>query len=363
MLNRPYQNAALKESYNKYALGVTRQLIVLPTGTGKTVVFANLPNHHGLRGRIMVLVHTEELVNQAVDKIRKWNPSYNVDIEKAEQWTSTNANVIVASVATLGREGSERLKRFKPEEFDAIICDEAHHSTADSYIRIFNHFGLLADNNKKLLVGVTATPNRGDGVGLNLVYDEIVYQMSILDAIKQGWLSDLRGIRITTDTSLDSVKTRAGDFETGDLGRTVNTPARNRLIVEGWQKYAQDRQTVVFCVDVQHAKDLADEFMRAGIPSQAVWGDDPSREEKLKAHKAKTLRVLCNCNVLTEGYDDWQLACIVTARPTKSPLMFAQQIGRGTRIPEGIDNLVEARKKGVPLAKTDCIVLDVADVT
>ncbi len=360
---RPFQQAALETSKRKFEAGVTRQLIALPTGTGKTVVFACIRQVFGFKKKIMVLVHREELAQQAADKIRKWNPQARVGIEMASSWATPSDDFVVASVQTLGREGSPRLARFLPDEFDCIVCDEAHHSTAPSYQTIFEHFGLLKNPCPRLLLGVTATPNRGDGVPLGEVYDEIVYQMTMLDAIRAGWLVNVKGIRVNTDNNLDKVKTQAGDFAVGDLSREVNNASRNDLIVREWLKNGQDRQTIVFTVDIAHAGALAETFKRYGVAAEAVWGDDPYRADKLRFHKAGTLRVLCNCQVLTEGYDDPKLGCIVMARPTKSNLLFVQMAGRGARIPSDIDNLIDAISTGKLVTKKDCILMDVVDNT
>ena len=368
---RPYQIAALGASKKKLAEGIKRQLLVLPTGTGKTVVFANLPTHHGFTKRVMVLVHREELAQQAADKIARWNPGYMVGVEMANSVSTPMDKVVVASVPTIGRLGNRRIEKFSPEEFDCLVCDEAHHSTANSYRNVFQHFGLLKIGDETfvpgesapLLLGVTATPNRSDGTGLGEIYDDIVYDMPMLLAIRQGWLADICGVRVNTSTNLDSVKTRMGDFAVDQLADTVNNPERNYLIVQGWMKQAYQRPTVAFTANIQHALDLAKMFQSAGVKAEAVWGDDPDRREKLRKHRAGEITVLANCNVLTEGYDDWRIGCIILARPTKSQLLFTQMAGRGTRIPDGVNNLHEAQAAGIVCEKTDCILMDVVDAT
>lgn len=366
MLLRPYQQDALRISKERYDVGVRRQLIQLPTGTGKTPVFASLKNHHKFDNRMMVVVHREELAEQAADKIRIWNPTFRVGIEMGERECSSSDDVVVASVQTLGN--LKRLSKFVPRQFDAVVPDEAHHAVAPSWKKVFEHFGLLdlgetRATHRGLLLGVTATPNRGDGQGLGQVFDEIIYRMSILDAIRDGWLVDVRGFNVRTDCDLSNVQVRAGDFSVGQLEDAVNTDYRNHLIVQNWLSRGEGRQTVAFCVDIAHAKRLADTFKAYGVAAEALWGADPDRAEKLKYHKAKKLQVLTNCGVLTEGYDDWQIGCIIMARPTKSQLLFVQMAGRGTRIQDDIPNLNEAREKGLTIKKNDCILIDVVDNT
>lgn len=359
---RPYQINALEAVQGKLWAGVNRQLVKWPTGTGKTVLFANLPSFLKLQNRMLVLVHREELAQQAADKLRKWNPSLSVGIEMADSRCSTNDQLVVGSVQTLGKESNPRLAQLKPEEFGAIVVDECHHSTGSTYKNILNHFNVYEDTHR-LCLGLTATPNRADGKGLGDIYQEIVYDMSLLDGIKQGWLADLRGIRVTTNNSLDNVGTLGGDLNLGQLTNAINTEARNDLIVRAWLEYGMDRQTVAFTTDIQHTQDLAMAFKRYGVVAEGVWGTDPARSDKLQGHRDGRIRVLTNCQILTEGYDDWRIGCIVLARPTKSETLYTQIVGRGTRIPDGISNLGWARENNVPIAKEDCILLDVVDMT
>jgi superfamily II DNA or RNA helicase len=359
---RPYQIDAINAIRVKFQSGITRQLLVLPTGTGKTCVFAAVPSALGITKRVLILVHREELANQAADKYKRWNPDARVAVEMAERRANDPDTVVVASVQTL-RKGGKRLLALNPTDFGAIITDEAHHATADSYMSIYEHFGVLSNENKILLLGVTATPNRADGEGLSRVFQEIVYSMGILDAIKAGWLSNLVGYRVSTGQSLDNVHTRCGDFATDELASAVNNAQRNSLVVKHWKEKAQNLQTLVFCVDIAHAKAMAETFRTYGVAAEAVWGDDERRAEKLDALRSGAIRVICNCAILTEGYDDWHIGCIVMARPTKSQLLFVQCCGRGTRIPDGVNNLCEEKQAGRAIAKENCILLDVVDAT
>jgi hypothetical protein len=241
-----------------------------------------------------------------------------------------------------------------------LIVDEAHHASAQSYRTVIGHF---LKNETLLLVGVTATPNRADGQGLGEIFQEIVADRDILFGIRNGWLAELRGIRIRTGVHLNHVHTKAIDFDQGELGMAVNTAARNDMIARTWLEHAQERQTVVFAVDVQHARDVAAAFKRYGVAAEAIWGDDPERGEKLNAHRQGAFKVLVNCQLLTEGYDDWKVSCIGIGRPTQSEGLYVQMTGRGTRIPNNISNILEARIAGQKILKDDCILLDFVDVT
>lgn len=230
---------------------------------------------------------------------------------------------------------------------DGYLVHNCHIGISDSFKRVYDHFGLLEPNPDGLLfLGITATPNRSDGKGLRELFDVIVFDMGIETGIAQGWLCDIRGIRVRGHANLDGVKTRLGDFAQDELEKSVNTPERNAIIVKEWYKVAFGKKTLCFTVDVQHALDLAAAFTAHGEQAEAVWGDDPQRHEKIRRHKTGEYKVLCNCNVLAIGYDDPEIQCIISAAPTKSELRYVQQIGRGTRICDG---------------KQNCTVIDVVD--
>jgi len=338
---RDYQIQCQEAVKSSFANGINRQLIALPTGTGKTVIFANLPQTLGVR-KAIVLAHREELLDQAADKIRQINPDLNVQVEQADRHASPMmADVVVASVPTIGRENSPRLKNFDPDAWPLVICDEAHHSIAKSYMNIFNHFGIF-ENSKRLLVGVTATPNRGDKVGLSEVYQDIVFQKNLRDMIEAKWLSPITAYRIKTGEDITGVRVSAGDFVESELSEAIDTERRNNLAVEAYRNYCEGRRCLVFCVDKNHTRHMAEAFEKANISCGIVLGDTPSQErfETLRALELGEIKVVVNCMVLTEGYDCPPLSAIIMARPTKSGLLYTQCIGRGTRISEGKENLI-----------------------
>ena len=277
---RPYQTDALDQSLAKLQAGVNRQAIVMATGLGKAVLFASLRSHHAFQRRVMVLVHREELAQQAADKIHRWNPGLLVGVEMASDYARPMDTHVVASVPTLGRKFSKRLAKFDPAEFDCIVSDEVHHAPGDQWTRVLTHFGLEKPGSRLLSLGLTATPNRSDGVGLRHLFDQIIYDMGIDRGIAEGYLVDLACWRISTTTNLDSVHTRAGDFAQDELGKEVNTPKRNALIVKAWAQYAKDKRTIAFTVNVQHALDLAEAFKALGVAGRGSLGrrPEPRRE-------------------------------------------------------------------------------------
>lgn len=340
--------------------GKRRPLFSLATGLGKTVVFANLPQI-GLR-RLLVVAHREELLDQAADKLRTWNPGLTVQVDQADRWAdleslaafdgelfSSTGYAVCASVATIGRAGGKRLLRYSPGLFDAVVIDECHHASAQSYQSVIDHLHAgKADG--PALIGCTATPFRADGADLSKVFDEVVYSLELPDAITRGYLVDIRAFSVPTGVDLDSVGATREDFKVGELADAVNTTSRNGRVVKAYLDHAADRKAIVFAADVQHSKDLTEAFLAAGVDARHVDGTTPSDE---RAATFAWLRdpgpkVLVNVGIATEGFDEPSVSCVILARPTKSRVLFTQMIGRGTRLCPG---------------KVDLIVIDMADLS
>lgn len=340
---RGYQTAAIDAIRERLAQGQKRLLVALPTGTGKTVVFAQLPQALGLTGRWLVLAHREELLDQALAKLEASNPHLRVAVEQADR-RAHDADVVVASVPTLQR---ARLEALDPGEFAGVIVDEAHHAVASSYKAIFDHFKLFNGVHRPL-IGFTATPTRGDQVGLSSVFEAIAYEATLRQMITDGYLANICGHRILTDCDLSDVKVRGGEFVQGELAEVVDTDQRNALIVRTYRELAPGRRAIAFCVTVEHARRVAEAFAAAGLRADYVSGETPKDERRalLESFHQGELDVLSNCNVLTEGFDEPAVDCILMARPTKSSLLYTQMLGRGTRLSTG---------------KEDCLVLDFAD--
>jgi superfamily II DNA or RNA helicase len=343
---RPYQEEALARIAQAEHRGIRRQLGVAATGLGKTIIFCALASLRG--GRTLILAHRDELVAQAVAKVREVWPDVDVGIVKAGS-DEVRAHVVVASVQTLARRS--RLARLLPdsagvfpvEPFDLVVVDEAHHTAAESYRRILD--GLDAgEDDGPLLLGVTATPDRGDGKGLDDLFDEITWSYDILWGIRSGFLCDVRGVAIRLDDlDLSDVKVRRGDYEQGAAGQAMEDAHAPTMVLKAWAAEARDRQTIVFTPTVALAQACADEFSHAGINAAMVCGATPldERREILRAYAATEIQVVCNCAVLTEGFDDPRTDCIVVARPTRNRALYTQMIGRGTRRhPDKADLLV-----------------------
>jgi len=343
---RPYQQECLSVLGQRYLAGGRRLLVSLPTGTGKTVIFSQFPRHFRMKRRLLVLAHRRELLDQALAKFRDVDDTLSVGIEQADR-SALDAQVVLASVQTLQ---GKRLTALAPEQFNLVVVDEAHHAVAPSYRRIFEHLGVFAPGTAKLLVGFTATPRRGDKQGLGQVFEEIAYSRGLEEMIRDGFLCPIRGWRVRSGVSLDAVKVRAGDFVESALAEAVDNAPRNDLLTGAYEKLAKGRRCIVFCVNVQHAQNVACAFRKAGFRSQAVWGAMglQDRATVLRELARGELDVVTNCNVLTEGFDEPSVDCVLMARPTRSLGLYVQMVGRGTRLHAG---------------KGDLLVIDIADNT
>lgn len=347
---RPYQQECIAAVVYDVKNGYLKIIIALPTGAGKTIVFAHFARALGLLNkRILVLAHRQELLEQAAEKISWCEPGLSIGIEQADKHAG-NSQVVVASVQTLQ---NERLLTLNPEEFGLVIIDEAHHAVAPTYQKIIEHFK-CGEKNAPVLIGCTATPQRGDNIALETVFDKISYSLGIYTLIEQGYLCSIKGRRIKTDTDISNVKIQRGDFKTKELSYTVNTKERNELVIKCYkdiEKAAKRRlKTVAFCVDVDHALTLAEMMRGYGISSQAIHGNCNATDRKqiLKDFHDGKIDVLTNCMVLTEGFDEPSVECLLMTRPTRSSLLYVQMVGRGLRLAE--------RKKF-------CYVVDFVDVT
>lgn len=340
---RPYQQEALDAVVTNANNGITKQLVVLPTGAGKTVIFSQLPIIKPDTLPMLVLAHRSELLEQARSKILDCNPNLTVEIEQAER-KAGKVDVVVASVATLGRNNTPRIEQYPKDYFKSIVIDEAHHAAAPSYRRIIDFFS------PDFLLGVTATPQRSDSTRLIDVFDEIVYYRTIQDLIQEGWLSPLVGYRVKTSTDISEVEIQNGEYSQSQLEEKIDNPERNAHVVAAYRNLAMDKKALIYASGVRHAENLALSFNQASVKTAVIVGTTPREErETILAQFAKgQISVIVNVGVLTEGFDEPSLEAIIIAKPTRSTLLYTQIVGRGTRLFEG---------------KEHCIIIDIADTT
>jgi ATP-dependent helicase IRC3 len=292
-----------------------------------------------------VLVHRDELIWQAADKLRVIAPGLALGIVKAAR-DEVDAPCVLASVQTLSREA--RLARL-PGGFRTVIVDEAHHGVAETYRRILAAVGAF-DPDGPVTVGVTATPRRGDQVGLEAVFQAIVYQRSILEMILAGYLADVRGVQVGLRVDFRRLHTRAGDFLEGELEDLLLEADAPEHLCHAYREHALGRKALLFTPTVRMAMLMAAALRAAGVSADMVCGETPPADRRaiLQRLRSGETRVVCNCAVLTEGFDEPSVDCIVLMRPTKSPTLYAQMVGRGTRLYPG---------------KADCLVLDLGGAT
>ena len=344
---RPYQLEAITQINASQMEGVTRQLVALPTGAGKTICFADLARQRNQK--TLVLAHRDELIQQAVEKIKFVWPEVSIGIIQAGKFDDSQ-KVTVASVQTLARENSLQLLSL---DFELVITDEAHHAPADSYCRIYQRLGLLdpihveADQYSPsdiLHVGFTATPfrNKAKHDQLSTVFDDIVYFRSIVDMISEGYLVDINCKKVGVEMDLSALGKVGTDFNQGHLENALNNQNTNQIILNKWRDLAQDRKTLAFTSTVKHAHDLANLFREDGLLADAVDGKMSLRDRrrKVRAYQKGQTQILFNCGVLTEGFDDPRTDCVLLARPTTSRNLFMQMVGRGTRIHPDKDDLL-----------------------
>lgn len=353
---RDYQRDALDAVRAAWSRGVQRPAVVAPTGAGKTVMFSHLIADDFREfpdTRSVVLVHRDELADQAMDKIRQVSPGLRVGKVKAGD-NEVTADVIVASVQTLAT--GSRLDQMMATEHDhgplaLVVVDECHHAVAPSWRRVMDRLGCFNPESGTHVVGFSATLARGDGVGLGSVWQEVAYAISLTRLIRRGHLADVRGVQVRVeDLDLADVRRSGGDYQVGSLGEAMMDSHAPTTIASAYREHAADRQGVVFTPTVETAHESADELNRAGIVSEVITGTTPREDRRLiyKRYQAGDVQVLVNCMVLTEGFDAPWASCAVIARPTQSAPLYTQMVGRVLRPWPG---------------KKDALVLDVVGVS
>ena len=344
---RPYQREAIEAVLEARRQGVRRMIVCLPTGAGKTVIFSELARL--ARRQVLVLAHREELLSQARSKLESaLEGQHVVSIERGTERAAENAKVLVCSIRSLHEGRLAGVVRGR--DIGLIIYDECHHAAAEDNMRVLRQLGAFDEGWSGTLLGFTATTTRGDGKGLDKVFQRIVYSRLLPEMIEDGYLAPLRGFRIATSADLTRISPGSGDFAEMELAEAVDIEERNALVARSIQELARDRRTIAFCVTVNHARNLCRALNLLGVPSGMVHGEMPSvsRAEILADFRSGRIQAITNVAVLTEGFDDPGASCIAMARPTRSAGLYAQCVGRGTRLYPG---------------KKDCLILDFVDVS
>jgi ATP-dependent helicase IRC3 len=342
---RPYQKKAVaavvsgfKEKHQR------RMLLYLPTGAGKTVIATHIIK--ALRttnafGKVLFVAHRREIIDQTARTIRRHLPGLEVQIEQGARTTRGNGAIVLASVQSLVR----RKENYDPKAYALIICDECHRALAPSWGEVIDYFHTQA-NQDTLLLGMTATPQRTDGRSALDVFGQTAFEISRPDLEDLGYLVPMRYFTIQGNLNLARVKMSAGDFQVGALSKVMNKPINRALTLKAWMEQGEGKRTIAFCAGVDHALNLAADFSALGVRAAKIDGKSKNRSEILKRFADGEIRVLSNYGVLTEGFDDPGVECILMARPTTSALVYTQCIGRGLRMAPG---------------KKACIVIDIVD--
>lgn len=395
---RDYQRDAL-EAVAATRESAPRAIVAIATGGGKGHIAGHLIEALGT-DRVLFIVHRDTLVDQLERHVRRVVGGM-VGVEQADRRAPPMARTVIASVQTLGARGGRRLAALLGRGFEALVTDEAHHSTAESYCEIQRALGLLVadhakaeraaarkvyrlaqagaavwageiDAARKVLtappyrkterpavrhIGLTATPSRGDGIGLHQVFDEIVYRRELRQLVADGWLVPPVGYEIKTSIDLTGVATVGGDYSASGLEDACNQADHRQAIFDGWKEKAAGTRTLGFCATIKHAEDLAAHFAARGVPAWSIDGTMPRDEQRrIRERFAATPgSVLMSCQLIGEGVDIPAIETVLMARPTRSTTVYAQAIGRGTRLAAGARNLEES----VKLGKAHCLVLDV----
>jgi ATP-dependent helicase IRC3 len=342
---RPYQQDCINDVLNAWEAGIQRQVVSLPVGAGKTVIFSELIKRiaNTFGHKTLVVAHRAELLEQAHEHILLHNPDLRVSHECAEQYADEDCDVIVGSVQSLSANECKRLQRFDPKDFKCLVIDEAHHAAAESYKSIIEFF--TNSNVDMLVFGCSATVLRNDHRGLNDVFDDITYHLGMQELMDLGYLCKIENIGVHTEEKLDEVKDKH------KLSLAVNTEGRNQLVVENWSKLSKEwrcKSTLVFAVDTEHAAALRAMFVAHGVDARLVTGmtPKPTRKKIVSEFKEQLFPVLVNCEMFMEGTNIPNIDCIVMARPTDSKIFYTQMIGRGVRLFSG---------------KEHCLVIDFMD--
>lgn len=363
---RPYQSEAIEAVLESFEES-TSSLVVMPTGTGKTIMFAHLAERFSV-GRVMVVAHREELIFQAANKIEAI-VGHRPDIEMGEYQANrslfTRNRIVISSIQTqiAGEGGNGRMTRFRPDDFVLLIIDECHHAISPSYRKVIDHY---RKNPDLKILGVTATPDRADESALGQVFDTVAYDYEILDAVNDGYLVPIeqRSV-IVEDLDFSKIRTTAGDLNQGDLAKVMDEEIDLHKIAAPTYQLADGRKTLVFTVSVAGAERMCEIFNRheEGC-ARWVCGMTPKEERKqtLKDYAADKFQFLVNVGCFTEGFDEPSIQVVAIARPTKSRSLYAQMVGRGTRVLPGVIDLLDSaadRVEAITLSsKTHLEVID-----
>lgn len=335
---RYYQFDAQTAVQKNVERGILGNLVVIPVGGGKSVIIGHLAlwalrNQPGKKA--LILAHRKELSTQNAQKIQTIDPSIKLGFEKSKDICPKEANIMMASIQTIGKEGIERVRRWAdPKEIGVILVDEAHHIPGGKTYQILLE-EIRRENPNVIVVGFTATPKRGDGEKIEDYISHVAYEIGMAELVEKKFLARIIGFKIRTETSMgDFVGEKRKDFDEKKLAKLVNNIKRNQLAVDIYKNKHQGQSALAFCVSKAHARAVATMFIESGVKAACITEDTPEKEREnlLQAFKDGEIQVLTNAMVLTEGFDAPKIQVLFMLRPTKSPVLLEQMIGRGLRL-------------------------------
>lgn len=327
---RPYQVNAAKDVWNAFDNGEKTALVVLPTGCGKTTVMAAIAEEQVRRGkRVLLLAHRNSLLLQGQNSIENAT-SIHVGFEGGKSHPCKDDRIIVSSVQTLSRE--DRLTKFNPKAFGLIMVDEAHHIPAKTYKTIMEYFG------EAKVLGVTATPKRGDNTDVSTLFGTVVSEYTLASAIKDGWLSPIKVQQCPITIDVSGVNLQSGDYAACEIGAAL-LPYLD-AVADAIIEKAQGRKTIIFAPLVSTAVGMVELLRKKGARADYVAGERKDSPEIMEAYHNGEIDILVNSLLLTEGYDEPSISCVVNLRLTKSEALLTQIIGRGTRLFPGKEDLL-----------------------
>jgi ATP-dependent helicase IRC3 len=329
---RPYQIEAQEAIFKEFQ-EKDRQYIVMPTGSGKTITFLSFAKQHYTY--ILIVVPSRELLKQVYETaLMLWEPW-----EISRKGAGFNEELSRVHICIINSIKGKYLDEIRTGEFNCLIIDEAHHSQANSYRRMIDT--LVATQFCPLhILGVTATPDRADGKALDELLWKRTFEVDIETLILQGHLCDIEGFAVRTNCDLSDIDDHNGDFSINQLYKKLSTDARNGLIIKTYLDEMQHKKSLIFCINVKHSLEIAQLLYEKGVIARAIYGDmnEAEKQSTLKGFREGQISVLCNCQLLTEGFDEPAIDGIILARPTRSKALFMQMIGRGLRIYPGKEN-------------------------
>jgi len=335
---RYYQSEAKQNTY-KSLKKHNRTMLQLPTGAGKTITFVYITKDYlKWNKKVMILVHRKELIDQTIDKLAKFGIEYSVI--QSDYIYKHFARVHIASVPTLANRITRGTRL--PSNIGLIICDEAHHSTASSYRKIYEYY------NEAQLLGVSATPCRTNGEGFDDIFNDLIIGTSVGDLIKAGYLVKPRVIANPLSFDLKTIKLTAGEYNAKAIAQAINETMTYGDYVKTWELKAKGLKTVVFAHNVEHSQLIVESYNKAGYKAEHIDGTTPKDERKtiLSNFANGRTTILSNVGIVTEGFDVPEIECVQLTKPTTSLSLYLQMVGRGLRPAQG---------------KEACLILDHAD--